>query len=771
MTETIKTQEALSPDLQAIRFHLDFLFAHLTDYGDGIIEICYQPKRQSDDNAYYFKNSFRFPQTDIKECAQKVYDLNCIPGQNVTVRACLLDPDLKIDVFPADPATSGTDMYVAPCAWVDIDKNAGGAGRIKELYKNLPPSLTVITGEKENDKEDLRLHLWFKFHEPQTEESTIREANAGLVDHFGGDNKCVNPTRLMRVGGTVAWPKKPGRVAEMVQVKTIKTSFPVSPEQIFNVYPVTPQRTVNTGAMPGSTTRATGSGLDSRIIDGRDDYMSRLVTACILSFAGKNGAWPTDQEVFDEAWPTYERNVKERDGVSLEQARRGKSAMVKKIRAKLRLFEHGRFPGIPTLESAVARGQEKIREHEEKQDQNERSTAANDDTAAEQSDTLTLGDWIASKRFTGKAPEIEWLIEGIMQKGIPCLLAAMGGLGKSFTVLDLCLEIAGPPSISPRRILGGQVPERGRCVFLTAEDSADSVHRRIEAVCTPEQLAATTDRLMVVPMPNIGGPRALISDGKNGVSATPFYYELLEKLKAVPDLKFIGIDPLQAFVGADITSSPEAAQAMWTQFSSMAALTGATFMATHHMRKEGAAAVKTLAQAREAIRGVTSIVDSCRMAYALWEADEDTAKAIAKHVDMEYETNLVIHGGVVKANDRETREITSFIRQDNGVLKDIGPVCIDYATIVMPAADCRAALEEIRKAWDAGKPFRTSPQAEKNIFDYLAKSFRITKTQARFQVQSWTNPPIGSDAIMEERSFKDDKRMTKSGLYVKRIPQ
>jgi len=292
--------------------------------------------------------------------------------------------------------------------------------------------------------------------------------------------------------------------------------------------------------------------------------------------------------------------------------------------------------------------------------------------------TLNLQDWVASKKFTGEAPKIEWLIDGTLQKGIPALLAAMGGLGKSFTILDLCIEIASGTGITNKRMLGGDVMDHGKCVFITAEDSLASVHRRIEKICTPEKLEATKENLIVVPMPELGGPKLLVREGRDGIEVTDFYYEIRDQLEAMDDLKLIVFDPLQAFVAADITSKPESAQFMWTAFAHIASATNASMMCTHHMRKDGLKNIQSLADAREAVRGTTGLIDGARLVYAMWQAEEKTGRLLANHYDVEYKPNDFVLGGVVKSNDDEKKQITSFIRQENGVLVDKGGVSNNF---------------------------------------------------------------------------------------------
>ncbi len=83
------------------------------------------------------------------------------------------------------------------------------------------------------------------------------------------------------------------------------------------------------------------------------------------------------------------------------------------------------------------------------------------------------------------------------------MLAAMGGVGKSFLALDLALQIAaGVAGLEqPKAILGGRLAVDGSAVILTAEDSYDAIHRRLNRIDPENRRMRRPERLMVVPLP------------------------------------------------------------------------------------------------------------------------------------------------------------------------------------------------------------------------------------------------------------------------------
>ena len=55
-----------------------------------------------------------------------------------------------------------------------------------------------------------------------------------------------------------------------------------------------------------------------------------------------------------------------------------------------------------------------------------------------------ITDW-GIGRYEGQAPPIDWLIEGVLPRATPGLMASMGGIGKSYLLLDLCVRVAAGP--------------------------------------------------------------------------------------------------------------------------------------------------------------------------------------------------------------------------------------------------------------------------------------------------------------------------------------
>jgi hypothetical protein len=330
---------------------------------------------------------------------------------------------------------------------------------------------------------------------------------------------------------------------------------------------------------------------------------------------------------------------------------------------------------------------------------------------------LDLEKWRAPTAYGGDPPPLRWLIEGFAPLAVPVLIAAEGGLGKSMILLDLAWLISsGKGAIVEIEIFGGKVRAEGAAVIIAGEDGADTVHRRLGARERP-------DHLYIVPLPDAGGPLPLVRQTREGLAATHEFHLLRKQLLAIPNLKLVVIDPLQAFVHADINADPAAAQYTFGLLAQLARETGATVMVAHHMRKpSGTDSIKTAGDARNAIRGTTGIVDAVRAVCAMWPAYDDDRQQILKLLGSNERFDdasrcPIVLGAVVKANERATQGLQTYRRTKNGQLIDVSRAyCRALASDLPGLGVQEEALDQIvevvKTRAKKGKPFSRTGQSE-----------------------------------------------------------
>lgn len=333
-----------------------------------------------------------------------------------------------------------------------------------------------------------------------------------------------------------------------------------------------------------------------------------------------------------------------------------------------------------------------------------RPIAANDNEAdSDEPRPFSIFEWPVS-RFVGEAPAVEYLVDGVIPLGIPGMVSAMGDTGKSFALLELHRRVAfGQGTFAPP-IFGGKVIAEGTSVMITSEDDANEVHRRIAALDEKGlRLTEAARRMIVVPLPSAGGARAFWRDDKKkGLIETDDFRRICDELRTIEDLRLVTFDPLASFAHLALNEDPAAGQFVCTSLSRLASETGATTLVAHHMRKTQKP-IESLGDARDAIRGSTALVDGLRLAYAMWPADEARAKRVCKDLGTEFQPSKVVLGGVVKANGAARRIVSTYVRNEYGLLVDR---TAGLGASAPPQDDLRAALViAIEAAAAAGSPF------------------------------------------------------------------
>lgn len=311
-----------------------------------------------------------------------------------------------------------------------------------------------------------------------------------------------------------------------------------------------------------------------------------------------------------------------------------------------------------------------------------------------------LTQWRAAERFTGEPQARRWLVEGVFPLAQASLIAAGGGVGKSFLLLALARAVAEFDGflLNSPMAFGSLLSGQGVAIYVTAEDDAIEVHSRLNA------LGPIPERLYVLPLPDAGGAVALFAPepATRGPAVTAAWNELERQLKAMVGLGVVVLDPLQPLCALDL-NVPENAQFVCSRLAALAASTGASVIVSHHFAKREAS---TPEQAREAIRGTGGLVDGVRAVYALWNPKEDEAKSICKKLNQPYVRGGVVMGGVVKANGRANLRVTTYLRDSRGLLVDRTQ---EIVNVKQTDVDLLPTLRiAIARAAEEGRPYTKS---------------------------------------------------------------
>ena len=178
-------EKKLSPNPRSITEYLRKLVQNWAE--DEVIELRFLAEKPKPEN-------YRFETSQILEATNCIVEMN---NRGLNAYA-VVHPVLRQTPVSAKDA----DIKRAFFAYVDADEK-GAADRVRES-KLFIPAMEVVTGTKPF----LRNHMYFRFDEPMTDMLRWSELQKCLIKEFGTDTAIHNPSRLMRIAGSVAYPSE-----------------------------------------------------------------------------------------------------------------------------------------------------------------------------------------------------------------------------------------------------------------------------------------------------------------------------------------------------------------------------------------------------------------------------------------------------------------------------------------------------------------------------------------------------------------------------------
>ena len=273
-----------------------------------------------------------------------------------------------------------------------------------------------------------------------------------------------------------------------------------------------------------------------------------------------------------------------------------------------------------------------------------------------------------ARQFVTTPPDREWLVENTLEAGKAGIMAGVGGIGKSMEALRLAMMIAQGEG----QWMGNDIINSGNVVYISAEDDALELHRRVMDIDPERKRLDALHDVYFLSVPDQGKPITFMKDGDDGLTMTADADELVKELETIEDLAMVIIDPIQAFVTAEISKSNEAGQLWATWAATIASRFGCGVMSIHHMSKDALRGDQNALSARAAIRGASSLVDGHRFAFALYNATEtevaDTCTLYGMHPP---DASRVVKFAVVKANAGEIDRREKLLFRKGGIFEPV----------------------------------------------------------------------------------------------------
>jgi hypothetical protein len=188
-------QTDLEPDDDTIFRFLNWWFQECSQ---GAIELCWR-----DPPTGRWDLVRRVDLADKNEAALFAAETNARPGASMYFRAATVRTDRL--------HTTDKDIVQIPGSWTDCD-DPDAVQRV--LGAGIAPSAQVITGRLPV----LRSQFFYKLSgDPILVDEWSRQINRQTHALSLGDSAVVNPSSLMRLPGTIAWPWKAGREPEVTE--------------------------------------------------------------------------------------------------------------------------------------------------------------------------------------------------------------------------------------------------------------------------------------------------------------------------------------------------------------------------------------------------------------------------------------------------------------------------------------------------------------------------------------------------------------------------
>jgi hypothetical protein len=593
-----------SPGVEAMRQHLDHLFGgYLDGCQDGLIELAWTDTKPDDKGKYKLGNALLFGTHQIEELVEEAVRRNSIPMCNVYIGAALRHPHTA-----PFGRTKDSEAYALTCGYVDLD-DAGATAAARRVYEHkAKPTMVVVTGREPH----VRAQMWWRLDEPLTEPARWPALLRGMAKAMGGDPSVTNPARVMRLAGTIAWPVKEGRNAiELTAIAPLNTpGAPVyNVRHLASVFPplAAGDHSVNSSDADERHTNALGT----KLTDGRERYMLQTIGACLIECIGEHGSSPTAQELFDAAWPQYERKV------DLTRPGRGKQEFAEKCAYTVSRFERGEIRGIETLDLAVANY---------KQKQVAREAAPITELPASLQPeikpdgvTATAFQWVDPANI----PPREWVYGRHYIRRFVSTTVAPGGVGKSSLTIGEALAIC-----TGRALLGVQVDERANVWLWNGEDPQDELDRRVMATALHHGLIEDDVKGKLFVDNGRQTPIIIAERTRDGVTINaPLVDQVIATIKA-NGIGVMVIDPFIAChrVTENDNNEIDRVAKIW---AGIADVTACSIELVHHVRKANG----TTEVAVEDGRGAGALLAAARAARALnrMTKEEGERAGIADH--------------------------------------------------------------------------------------------------------------------------------------------
>ncbi len=657
------------PDRDAMLLHLETIFGGAFDGAlDGLIELTWSDAHFPHD----INRSEYFGTHQIEEIADRADTLNRTPMVNIYIGAALRKPDTR-------GRSKDLHFHAAPFAWADIDDDVVTDVIARCREAGVMPHLTVVTGRWPFT----RAQMWWRLVEAARDPEAHRALCVAIQEALGGDRKVVNPGRIMRLGGSIAWPVKEGRVVECTETyaptddrpsaywprwiseRLPTTPSPPPPPAPSNATPdmapdIRPEARNKSGLAIGSVSVEAAL---AEIRSGKDwhDNVVRLVAHWISRGLA-------DAEILAMA-----------DGITLsgftvDQTRRDLKRMITGARRKWNLPNP-----VVTIEDKLPPPPLEI-------------------------------EW-EDGASAAMIPRRRWLVGSFAIRGHLTVLVAPPGAGKS--TLGIALAVAGVTGRG--EIVGEIVHETIKAWVWNNEDDRNELRRRLAAIMQQWNVAPADLRGKLGLNSGSERPLVIAKATKDGSVVSLQYIEAIIERVQAEGIGLLIIDPFVETHDVDENNNAQikAVAAMWRE---VARRGDCAVVIVHHTGKPPSASPDAWTGSLSASRGASSLGGVARIMRTLFAMSQSDADKFGLDAD---ERRLWVRLDDAKANlslafgsARWLKRVSITIAngEEVGALVPGDPAARNDERDFDPALDARVEAA-IERHWSDGTPLSERPEA------------------------------------------------------------
>jgi len=732
MKQEMENNMEMAPKSEIIKQFITQITNNWNEVGQPLIEL--RSISQSGST-----NAARFRLNQIDEAVEHAEAMNKAKA-NIYMCINAIDP-IKAEDIPAGKAAKDTDILAAFYCFADADTK----GAMENIMSFAGPKFTMSV--KTGTTPFSRGHAYWELEEPCQNMDAWKEVQKSIAASLQTDAAVINPSRIMRVAGTVSWPNKKkqdkGYVPELVTMRTEFTNDrdPQPFERLMRAFPKKSNDTLNSIGHSGLEIDLGQQAMDRQLaaqsILAGDDWHNNIIRL-VASYVSKGLADEEIHAITDSFTMS---------GYSVDDTRQEVQQAIDGAREK-----GWTPPPDPAVERMQQQNQALNIPAEPSESPTEDATEQNWPTPYEMFDALTL-------------PRREWIYGYDYIKKYISVTASAGGIGKTSAIIVEALAIA-----TGKPLLGTAVKQQENVWIINLEDPISEMQMRTIAAMqhyglTPEEIKGRLfmdgeDTMQIT----------LAAESRDGLIKND---DLLAHISRKIKQNNIGVVILDPFVSAHLVNENNngSIQAVVAMLRKLARDTNSSIQLVHHIRKTNGDDATI-----DSVRGAGSLIGAARAARVINRITPEDAMALGVN---EHEALGIFRVDDGKANlappsDKATYRRMQSVEIANG--EHIGvatefklPDLFDGVT----AENARNVQKLVNEAEANQTPFKANVQAKQFVGHAVAEELNLDmekpgdKAKVKAIVKQWLKTNVLKAAEMYDKRQGRDVQCVVVGEMIK----